>query len=139
MAKKGTYHKFREKTVKWLNSGSTTIGEFVFLPIDILYYLFRIMLQKKVKIKYKIYIILALLYYLSPIDLIPEGLFGPIGILDDLIVIVWMLNAVFNTFSHTITYECWAGKWSVFQSLQVMLWKADSWVGVGLLRRFKKK
>lgn len=42
-----------------------------------------------------------LLYLISPIDLLPEGLFGIFGLVDDLILLVYMLvyaTGVYRTF-----------------------------------------
>lgn len=35
-----------------------------------------------------------IIYTLSPIDLLPEALFGPLGLLDDSVVAVGLLNQV---------------------------------------------
>lgn len=38
--------------------------------------------------------ILTLIYFVFAIDVIPEVLFGPIGFLDDIFVIIWMIGIV---------------------------------------------
>lgn len=43
-------------------------------------------------IKENFTIILSLIYIISPIDLIPEALLGPLGILDDLGVVFFLLG-----------------------------------------------
>lgn len=42
-------------------------------------------------------LILSLLYILSPIDFIPEFLLGPLGIVDDLGFILFLLFKAFKT------------------------------------------
>lgn len=46
--------------------------------------------QVKKEIKYVS--IGALAYLISPIDLIPERIFGPLGLVDDVAVLLWALN-----------------------------------------------
>jgi uncharacterized membrane protein YkvA (DUF1232 family) len=41
----------------------------------------------------KFFAILVIAYVLSPIDLLPEGLFGPVGFLDDMLVVLLPLIA----------------------------------------------
>ena len=36
----------------------------------------------------KFFAVLVIAYVISPIDLIPEGLFGPVGFLDDFLVVL---------------------------------------------------
>ena len=38
--------------------------------------------------------IVTLIYFVFAIDVIPEVLFGPIGFLDDIFVIIWMIGIV---------------------------------------------
>ena len=38
--------------------------------------------------------IVSLIYFVFAIDVIPEVLFGPIGFLDDIFVIIWMIGIV---------------------------------------------
>lgn len=50
----------------------------------------RFMLDPAVPISEKAWIIISLLYFISPVDFIPDPIFG-IGILDDFVVILLML------------------------------------------------
>jgi len=43
--------------------------------------------------------VLSLIYIISPIDFIPEFLIGPLGLVDDLgLIIIMLLFAVINSF-----------------------------------------
>ncbi|MCR4430041.1 MAG: YkvA family protein [Tepidanaerobacteraceae bacterium] len=52
---------------------------------------FKFMLDPSVPIGEKIWIIISILYFISPIDVIPDPIFG-IGILDDFVVFLLMLS-----------------------------------------------
>ena len=44
-------------------------------------------------------LVLSLIYIISPIDFIPEFLIGPLGLVDDLgLIIIMLLFAVINSF-----------------------------------------
>jgi hypothetical protein len=51
-------------------------------------------LKSKGKLKRVAIIVLTLIYVLSPLDLLPEALLGPIGWLDDLGVLAWAARQV---------------------------------------------
>ena len=52
----------------------------------------RLMVDQRVAIPHKIIPILAVLYVLSPIDLMPELVFGPFGVIDDIGVAIMALE-----------------------------------------------
>lgn len=51
---------------------------------------------------------LALLYVLSPVDLIPEAILPVIGLADDAAVAVWLVAALFGA---TNAYRAWEAGW----------------------------
>ena len=50
--------------------------------------------DKNVSILVLLSFIVTLIYFVFAIDVIPEVLFGPIGFLDDIFVIIWMIGIV---------------------------------------------
>lgn len=53
---------------------------------------FRLLLDRRVDAGYKLIPFLGVLYVLSPIDLMPELLLGPLGVFDDIGVVVLALE-----------------------------------------------
>ena len=54
---------------------------------------------KAASIKEKVVVVLGLIYVLSPLDIIPEVILGPLGLLDDggaLLVVLLTLTAVYT-------------------------------------------
>ncbi|MGH3735969.1 MAG: YkvA family protein [Micromonosporaceae bacterium] len=47
----------------------------------------------------------AVLYVISPVDFVPELLLGPIGLLDDGVVIAWIAGAVLDETERFIVWE----------------------------------
>jgi uncharacterized membrane protein YkvA (DUF1232 family) len=56
----------------------------------------RLLWDRRVPMRTKIWVPLALVYFALPVEIIPERLLGPIGYLDDIILlvlsIVWMVS-----------------------------------------------
>lgn len=57
----------------------------------------RLMLDERVSGRAKLIPLLALLYMISPIDLIPEIAFGPLGVVDDMGVLLIALQLFINS------------------------------------------
>ena len=46
--------------------------------------------------RYIVQFIIALIYIISPIDLAPEVVLGPLGLLDDLGVLLWIVKSLYG-------------------------------------------
>jgi len=93
------------------------------------------MLDPRIDGKHKIYMGAALAYVISPIDLLSERRFGPLGYLDDLVVIVASLNMLVNEVDRTIILEHWSGKEDLLATIQKVLAQADQLVGKSRLEK----
>ncbi len=49
--------------------------------------------------------VLALAYLVLPVDLVPELLLGPIGLVDDGVVLVWLAGAVLSETGRFLEWE----------------------------------
>jgi len=79
-----------------------------------------------------------LAYFISPFDLIPEALVGPIGYLDDLVFGVYVLNKLVATADAAVIREHWSGSEDVLSMIQRVLAAADSLVGSSMAGKIKK-
>ena len=65
---------------------------------------YRLLADGRVPFKLKLYVILAILYGFLPFDLIPEALIPPIGIWDDIILIILTArNLIVNSPTEIVT------------------------------------
>jgi uncharacterized membrane protein YkvA (DUF1232 family) len=55
-------------------------------------------------------IVAGALYVLSPVDIVPESLFGPIGLIDDATVLSRMLDTLLNRVPAQVVEEHWPGE-----------------------------
>ena len=131
MAGDDVYRALREKVASYTGA----YADYVLLVPDLFLLISRLMLDRRIDAKHKIYMGAALAYVISPIDLLSEHRFGPVGYLDDLVVIVVALNMLFNEVDHTIILEHWSGKEDLLATIQKVLGQADQLIGKS---RFEK-
>lgn len=135
------YDRYREGIQKYLDrrGGATgKTGEYLLLVPDVFVLLWRLVADARVKGKNKALLVTGLAYYISPFDLIPEAIVGPIGYLDDLVFAVYVLNKVLGEVDSAVLREHWSGDRDVLDSIQRVLNAADSLVGSKVVSRFKK-
>lgn len=122
---KDFYHKLRAKIDTWAREGrfqertgkwTDHFVQYMMLLPDLTHLMIKLLVDKKVSSQVKTYILAAMAYLLSPIDIIPD--FIPVaGFIDDLIVLVTIMNKIINTLDVQLLEkikEYWAGDDDVF-------------------------
>ena len=131
MANEDFYGALREKMTGYTGA----YADYVLLVPDLFLLISRLMLDPRIDGRHKAYMGAALAYVISPIDLISERRFGPIGYLDDLVVVVAALNMLFNEVDRQIILEHWSGKADLLETIQKVLAQADQLIGKGRLEK----
>jgi uncharacterized membrane protein YkvA (DUF1232 family) len=108
-------------------------ADYVLLVPDLFLLITRLMLDPRIEGRHKVYMGAALVYVISPIDLISERRFGVVGYLDDLVVIVAALNILVNEADRAVVLSHWSGKEDLLATIQKVLGQADELVGKGRL------
>jgi uncharacterized membrane protein YkvA (DUF1232 family) len=135
------YDRLRDSIRAYLeNKGSVAgkAGEYLLFVPDVFILLWRLINDPRVSAKHKVMLGTGLAYYLFPLDIIPEGLLGPIGYLDDLVFAVYLLNVLLIDTDPAILREHWSGGDDVLSTIRKVLAAADSLVGTEIAERFKK-
>jgi uncharacterized membrane protein YkvA (DUF1232 family) len=125
------YRTLREKVTGYTGA----YADHVLLVPDLFLLVARLMLDSRIEGRHKVYMGAALAYVISPIDLLTERRFGPIGYLDDLVVIVAALNVLVNEADRQVVLEHWSGKEDLLGTIQKVLAEADQLVGAGRLEK----
>jgi uncharacterized membrane protein YkvA (DUF1232 family) len=131
---RGTIRSFVDGKGKVL--GKT--AEYLLLVPDVFILLWRLTTDGRVDTKDKLLLGSAVVYYISPFDLIPEAIVGPIGYLDDLVFGVFVLNKVLGSVDASIVREHWSGGEDVLQVIQRVIKSADSLIGKDMVAKIKK-
>ncbi len=139
--KKDFYLKLRKKIKDWINSKegkNHEWAEYLLLAPDLFHLLVKLSMDKRIPTNAKIKFGLGISYFILPLDLFPELIFGPVGYLDDIAVTAFILHNYINGNEH-IVEELWAGEGNILEVVKTVLNKADQMLGSGLWTKIKKK
>jgi uncharacterized membrane protein YkvA (DUF1232 family) len=141
----GFYLKMRERIAGYLatEEGKThPWAEALLLAPDLFHLLTRLVRDPRVPLKEKAKLGAALAYFLSPVELLPELILGPVGFLDDIALATYALNSVLETIDPAIVREHWAGQGDVLEVVRGVVGKAHLMLGGRLwgklTRRFRR-
>ena len=127
------YQRIRGKVVAWAQGAGAgkEITLYVLLVPDIVALMVRLMGDARVSAALKAEIAAASAYIIIPVDLMPEAVMGPAGLIDDAIVGMLALNRVFRAMGQPgadILRQHWDGDEDVLTVMQELLDKADRFV-----------
>lgn len=92
-------------------SGLTSgFADVLLLLPDVVVLLMRLMRDDRVPFGSKLIALLGVGYTLSPIDLLPEVLLGPIGLIDDLLIVTAALSRLLKDVHPDVVRLHWSGK-----------------------------
>lgn len=140
------YAKLRASFTGWLEKGKVPqmFADILLLAPDMFYLIWRLSLEKQVPLRQKRKIIYALLYFFSPLDLIPD-FSGAIGYLDDIYVVVWTLHGMLNQVDPALLRLYWHGNEDILAVIQRIIGQGDQIMGwiknvyLPFSGKFKKK
>lgn len=135
------YQKLRRRMQRWLSDPEhkqNKYAEYIMAAPDIFHLLVKLTLDPRVPLASKTKLGLAIAYFMSPIDIIPEIIFGPVGFVDDIAVAAYVLNGLFREVDPTIIEKHWAGDHEILPLVTQIIEKADGMLGGGAWRRLQK-
>ena len=138
---KDFYRDLRRKMQTWLRSDegrSNKWAEYLMLAPDLFHLLCELSADKDVPVREKAKLAGAIAYFISPLDLIPETITGPIGYVDDIALAAYVLNGILNKTNPDVLRRHWAGDEDVLVAIQHILQVAENMVGKGLWKKMKK-
>ena len=133
------YQKIRKQISDFLEKKHFRHADILMLAPDFFHLLIKMTMDERVPKEKKVKLAAALVYFISPLDFLPEAILGPIGYMDDLAITAYVLNDFINSGDSDILYEHWAGKGDVLATIQNVLTVADHYLGQGLWERLKQK
>ena len=104
-------------TVSEPGAASGLLDLLLLLP-DLAVLLFRLARDERVPLSSKLIAMLAVGYVLSPFELLPEIVLGPIGLIDDLIVVGTALSRMLNHVHPDVVRMHWAGQGDALAAIQ---------------------
>lgn len=112
-------------------------AEFLLLAPDLFILLYRLFNDPRVSGKNKALLGSGLAYFFLPLDFMPEAILGPIGLIDDVIFAVYILNRMLIDTDKEILQEHWSGDGNILGIIRRILGSAEKLVSRKIIDRFK--
>ena len=114
------YDRLRAQVVERRPGETPGLRELLLLLPDCVVLLARLVREPQVPSGAKLVAAGALAYVLSPVDLLPELLLGPIGLIDDLLVAGMGISFLMNRVHPDLVRAHWPGTEDALESLQAV-------------------
>jgi uncharacterized membrane protein YkvA (DUF1232 family) len=112
------YDQLRARVVDAPPGAASGLRDLMLLMPDLTVMLVRLLRDERVPRGSKLVALLGLGYVLSPIDLVPALLFGPIGLVDDLLVVSATLSRLVNHVHPDVVRDAWPGQGDALAAIQ---------------------
>jgi uncharacterized membrane protein YkvA (DUF1232 family) len=137
------YDQLRAKIEKYMrdkmgDSRAEKMAPYLLLAPDLFVLLARLAKDGRVPLKSKSIALAAIVYFMTPLDIIPEFIMGPGGFIDDIVLAVMALNKMLVDVDENIIREHWNGDKNIISVMRDVLGKADSLVGTKRLDMIRK-
>jgi uncharacterized membrane protein YkvA (DUF1232 family) len=132
------YDRARRRVVPGRRTGRSSLRDVLLLLPDLTVLLLRLLRDPRVAPGDKVVALLGVGYALSPVDLVPAFLFGPIGAIDDLFVVTAALSRVLNHVHPDVVRAHWSGKGDALEAIQTVTDWSERQLGGRLLAAVKR-
>ena len=127
--------KIRERVER--DGAASRWAEYLLLAPDLLHLLCKLSVDPALPVAQRAKLGVAIAYFVSPFDLVPEALLGAVGYVDDVAFAAYVLNSIITT-DAAVVQKHWAGDGDVLDVVRRVLKVADQMVGSGLWKRLKR-
>jgi uncharacterized membrane protein YkvA (DUF1232 family) len=112
------YDRWRAALRKPLPGASPDLRDALLALPDLVVLVLRLLRDGRVRPGDKAIAVLGIAYVLSPIDLMPEFVFGPLGLLDDALVLALTVSRLVNRVHPDVVRAHWSGQGEVLDAIQ---------------------
>ncbi|MEO8217831.1 MAG: DUF1232 domain-containing protein [Acidobacteriota bacterium] len=135
------YDRIRVRISRYLaekGPAAGSAGEFLMAAPDMFILLWRLANDPRVASKSKLLLGAGVAYFLSPLDLLPEFLFGPIGFLDDVVLGAFIVSRLLADVDPEIVREHWSGREDILAFVHRVMSSSDRLVNPRVLKGLKR-
>ena len=135
------YIRLRKRIMLWLRAKEGRAdrwGQYLLFAPDLFHLLCGLVGDRAVALKDKALLGGVIIYFFSPVDLMPEILLGPIGYLDDIAFMAFALNSIINHTDPVVVRKHWAGEEDVLEGVMKALTSLDKAIGSGLWKKIRR-
>ena len=136
------YARLRRRVDDWLErnlKADQKVREYLLLLPDLFVLLLRLLGDARIERKLRMQLLLAVVYVISPVDLIPDIML-PVGLLDDTVAVAFALTRLLNIMGSAgeeILVEHWEGYGDLLSRIQKIARDAESLLSSGFLERLR--
>ncbi|MDZ7316995.1 MAG: DUF1232 domain-containing protein [candidate division KSB1 bacterium] len=128
----GFYLKLRQKVLEWINTNlnaASPYAKYIIWAPDMFYLVWKLSIDPRVPISERLKLMAAVAYFISPFDLIPEAIIGPVAWADDLVLTAYVLHGLLSNTPPELLKQYWPGDEDVFEVIKKVVAAADRLVG----------
>lgn len=130
------YRKLRRKIRNYLAAkGPFRYADILLLAPDMFHVLCRLVADPRIPAFEKAKLGATIAYFISPVGLIPQGVAGPIGYIDDVALAAYVLRSLLGSDHAHVVREHWAGDQDVLEAVRGVLAVVEGAIGGALWRR----
>jgi uncharacterized membrane protein YkvA (DUF1232 family) len=112
------YDRLRDRLVEPSIGPTSGMRDLLLLLPDLTILLTRLLGDRRVPLVQKGIAVAGVVYVISPLDLMPALVFGPIGLLDDLFIVAACLSRLLNHVHPDIVRGHWSGRGDALEAIQ---------------------
>jgi uncharacterized membrane protein YkvA (DUF1232 family) len=131
------WDRMRKQVVAQKSPGTASgLADMLLLLPDLTVLTMRLIRDERVPIASKAIALAGVAYVVSPVDLMPGLLFGPIGLVDDLVIIAGTLSGILNRVHPDVVRSHWSGQGDALEAIHLVTGWVETRMVSGLSRVF---
>ncbi len=124
------YDRLRALVIRRAPGDASGVRDLLLLLPDLTVLLARLLRDPRVPLGSKVVALAGIGYVVSPVDLLPALLFGPVGLLDDLVVVGATLSRLLNHVHPDVVRSQWSGQGDALDAIRrVSAWTEQQLTG----------
>jgi uncharacterized membrane protein YkvA (DUF1232 family) len=141
MSNEDFYQRIRQRIKNWAGEEGKDHPylKYILVAPDLFHLLCRLMVDERVPARERRKLAAIIAYFISPIDILPEAILGPIGYLDDVALAAYGLKSLLSSTDEAVLQEHWAGDDDLLLLLDNIIVLADKMIGEGPLKKLKQR
>ena len=112
------YDRLRTRVVEHPPGTSSGLRDLILLLPDLTVLLVRLLRDERVPKRAKLLALIGVGYVLSPVDLLPALILGPVGWVDDLVIVAATLSRMLNHVHPDVVRYHWSGQGDALEAIK---------------------
>lgn len=136
----GFFQQLKNKITEWAQTDdgkNNKWADIIMLVPNFFKLICRLAIDPDVSAADKAILAGVIVYFISPIDIMPEGVLGPVGFLDDIALVAFALTAMIKNTNPRIVQKHWDGTDDILNVIKSIVEVADIMLGDNVFNKVK--